>query len=65
VTQLTRSPSNPVRLNLAWIVVMGDVTIPITGPPGGSYQATLVVLVETTRPKWVVGFTMAPGVLSS
>ena len=37
-----------------------NVTIPITGPPGGSYQATLVLIVETTHPKWVVGLTIAP-----
>jgi hypothetical protein len=44
--------------DLAWIVVIRDATIPITGPLGGSYQATLVVIVETTRPAWVTGFTI-------
>jgi hypothetical protein len=46
--------------DLAWIVVIRGATIPITGQPGGSYKATLVAIVETTHPKWVVGLTIAP-----
>jgi hypothetical protein len=53
------TPITPLQVgDLAWIVVIRDATIPITGPPGGSYKATLVVIVETTHPKWVVGLTI-------
>jgi hypothetical protein len=53
------TPITPLQVgDLAWIVVIRDATIPITGPPGGTYKATLVVIVETTRPKWVVGLTI-------
>lgn len=53
------TPITPLQVgDLAWIVVIRDATIPILGPPGGSYKATLVVIVETTRPKWVVGLTI-------
>jgi len=54
------TPITPLQVgDLAWIVVIRDATIPIRGPPGGSYKATLVVFVETTRPQWVVGLTIA------
>jgi hypothetical protein len=53
------TPITPLQVgDLAWIVVTRAATIPILGPPGGSYKATLVVIVETTRPKWVVGLTI-------
>jgi hypothetical protein len=53
------TPITPLQVgDLAWIVVIRDATIAILGPPGGSYKATLVVIVETTRPKWVVGLTI-------
>jgi hypothetical protein len=52
---------NPLQVgDLAWIGVIRNVSIPITGPPGGTVRETLVVIVETTRPKWVVGLTLAP-----
>jgi hypothetical protein len=47
--------------DLAWIVVIRGVPIPINGPPGGTVRETLVVIVETTHPKWVVGLTIGPG----
>jgi hypothetical protein len=54
------TPITPLQVgDLAWIVVIRDATIPILGPPGGTYKATLVVIVESTRPKWVVGLTIA------
>jgi hypothetical protein len=43
---------------LAWVVVIRNATIPILGPPGGSYCATFVVLVQTAQPRWVVGLTI-------
>jgi hypothetical protein len=46
--------------DLAWIVVIRGVPIPINGAPGGTVRETLVAIVETTRPKWVVGLTIAP-----
>jgi hypothetical protein len=53
------TPITPLQVgDLAWIVVIRDATIPILGPPGGTYKATLVVIVETTHPKWVVGLTI-------
>jgi hypothetical protein len=44
--------------DLAWVVVIRNATIPILGPPGGTYCATLVVLVQTAQPRWVVGLTI-------
>lgn len=53
------TPIAPLQVgDLAWIVVIRDATIPILGPPGGTYKATLVVIVDTTHPKWVVGLTI-------
>jgi hypothetical protein len=53
------TPITPLQVgDLAWIVVIRNATIPILGPPGGSYAATLVVIVETRRPEWVVGLTI-------
>ena len=53
------APIAPLQVgDLAWIVVIRDATIPILGPPGGTYRATLVVIVDTTHPKWVVGLTI-------
>lgn len=53
------TPIAPLQVgDLAWIVVIRDATIPILGPPGGTYRATLVVIVDTTHPKWVVGLTI-------
>jgi hypothetical protein len=51
----------PLRVgDLAWIVVIRNVTIPITGPAGGTVKETLAVIVETTEPRYVVGMTIAP-----
>jgi hypothetical protein len=53
------TPIAPLQVgDLAWIVVMRDATIPRLGPPGGTYKATLVVIVETRHPKYVVGLTI-------
>jgi hypothetical protein len=53
------TPITPLQVgDLAWIVVIRDATIPVLGPPRATYKATLVVLVDTTHPKWVVGLTI-------
>ena len=53
------TPIMPLQVgDLAWIVVIRDARIPILGPPGGTYKATLVVIVETTHAKYVVGLTI-------
>src|SRR6266540_2664335 len=44
--------------DLAWLVVIRHAQIPILGGHGGSYRATLVVIEETTRPRYVIGLTI-------
>jgi hypothetical protein len=44
--------------DLAWLIVMRDATIPILGPPGGTYIAPIAVFVRTDVPKFVVATTL-------
>ncbi len=49
----------PLRIgDLAWLVVMRDATIPILGPPGGTYVAPIAVFVRTDQRKFVVAVTI-------
>jgi hypothetical protein len=41
--------------SLAWLVIIRNADIPVLGPPGGNYIATMAVLVEASRPHAVVG----------
>ena len=44
--------------DLAWLVVIRDATIPILGPPGGTYIAPLAIFVRTDEPSFVVALTI-------
>ena len=49
----------PLRIgDLAWLVVMRDATIPILGPPGGTYIAPIAVFVRTEQPTFVAAVTL-------
>ncbi len=45
--------------SLAWLVVTRNATIPMTGPRGGTYAATLAAIVQTQRPRFVVALTIS------
>jgi hypothetical protein len=49
----------PLRIgDLAWLVVVRDATIPVLGPPGGTYIAPLAVLVRTDQARFVVAMSL-------
>lgn len=49
----------PLRIgDLAWLVLMRDATIPILGPPGGTYIAPIAVFVRTDQPTFVVAVSL-------
>jgi len=41
------------------LVVTRNATIPMTGPRGGTYAATLAAIVQTQRPRFVVALTIS------
>jgi hypothetical protein len=49
----------PLRIgDLAWLIVMRDATIPVLGPPGGTYVAPIAVFVRTDEPAFVVAMSL-------
>jgi hypothetical protein len=50
---------SPLRIgDLAWLVVMRDATIPILGPRGGTYIASVAVFVRTDEPSFVAAVSL-------
>jgi hypothetical protein len=46
--------------DLVWIVVIRNAPIPVLAGAGGIVRETLAVIVETMRPRWVIGITIPP-----